>query len=368
MKNIRLWLFLLLLSGAAVLFPISHAQSFSSHFIDVVPGGGVGGNLKIGQLNYDGQPGHQSSFMVERDPLLRLCYLRNGDVIVKDNRTSALVSYACTDMDSEHNDVFWNTLDDSVNGGYSPNNDTIAAITFLKNMYRSWYLLEPLKNEDGKAVTVTVYTHVTMDNATWEGKKGNEWVMRLGDGGNVKYPSTAIGVVAHELAHGVTEQNSNLIYAGQSGGLNESFSDMADQAAQYYAFDGKNNWMHDAEIMKADGKALRYLDKPSRDCGETGVPGKTCSIDHISQYLDTTNVHYSSGIFNRIFYLIGTAPGWDAKKTFDIMLQANRFYWTANTSFDEAACGVLQAARDYQYDTSAVNHAFKVVGINASRC
>ena len=33
-------------------------------------------------------------------------------------------------------------------------------------------------------------------------------------------------VVAHEMTHGVTEYESNLIYSYQSGAINESFSDI----------------------------------------------------------------------------------------------------------------------------------------------
>jgi pseudolysin len=190
----------------------------------------------------------------------------------------------------------------------------------------------------------------------------------LGDGGVVKYPSTAIGVIAHEIAHGFTEQHSNLVYDAQSGGLNESFSDMSDQAAQYYAYNGKNNWMHDAEITKAEGRALRYLDQPSKDCYGVKTPGVNCSIDHVSQYSDHTDVHYSSGIFNRVFYLIGTAKGWNARKTFNVMVKANTDYWTPNTTFSEAACGVINAAKDYKYNLNAVMRAFDVVGVDTGKC
>lgn len=335
--------------------------------LENVDGGGVGGNKKMGVLIYDGMPGHQDKIPMQRDASANICYLQNDDVIIKDSRSKNIVSFNCAAKDPEHNNVYWNTLKDQANDGYSPNTDAMYAITFMKKMYKDWYGIAPI-TENGKPISVTAYTHIDMDNASWDGKVNGVWTIELGDGGTVKYPSTAIGVVAHEVAHGFTEQHSNLIYDLQSGGLNESFSDMADQAAQYYAFNGKNNWMHDAEITKAEGRALRYLDQPSKDCYGQGTPGQTCSIDHFSQYTENTDVHYSSGLFNRVFYLIGTSPNWDARKTFNVMIQANMHYWTPDTTFADAACGVIKATQDYKYSEEAVVNAFKVVGVSTSHC
>jgi pseudolysin len=331
---------------------------------DTVESGGVGGNLKTGELMYDNN--HLANFLVERNPLTQMCSLQNNYVIVKDDRNQKLVEFSCVTPSAEHNNLYWNILDDQANGGFSPNNDAIFTISQLKIMYQNWYGIAPV-TENGHAAAVTVYTHAKMENAYWDGKVNNEWLIKLGDGASRMYPSTATGVIAHELGHGFTEQHSNLVYAEQSGGLNESFSDMADQAAQFYAL-GKNNWMHDAEIMKADGKALRYLDEPTKDCENYRTPGESCSINHMRQYKQTTNVHYSSGLFNHVFYLLGTSQNWNTKKAFDVMVKANMHYWTPNTTFAEAACGVMSAAADYQYDRETVIAAFDLVGIDVRKC
>ena len=54
--------------------------------------------------------------------------------------------------------------------------------------------------------------HVAGDNAHWDGK-----ALSFGDGGETSYPLVTQDVMAHELAHGFTEQNSGLVYSGQSG-------------------------------------------------------------------------------------------------------------------------------------------------------
>ena len=48
------------------------------------------------------------------------------------------------------------------------------------------------------------------------------------------YLSGALDVTAHELSHGVTEFSSNLIYQGESGALNESFSDMMGTSVEFF--------------------------------------------------------------------------------------------------------------------------------------
>ncbi len=72
-----------------------------------------------------------------------------------------------------------------------------------------------------KAKCRTFLLQVELENAYWDG-----YGLLFGDGKNVFYPLTSLDVTAHEVAHGMTAYTSALIYADQSGGLNEAFSDM----------------------------------------------------------------------------------------------------------------------------------------------
>jgi pseudolysin len=200
------------------------------------------------------------------------------------------------------------------------------------------------------------------DNAAWDGRK-----MIFGDGDTMFYPLTSLGVGAHEISHGFTEQHSNLVYENQSGGMNESFSDMAAQAAEFYAY-GTNSWQIGPEIFKAKNQALRYMDQPSKDCPVGNKPGQECSIDHASQYTDGLEVHFSSGVFNRLFYLMSSGDHWDPKKAFDVMVYANQYYWTKTSTFEQGACGVLKAAEHLGYEIEVVKTAIDTVGINRSHC
>lgn len=325
-----------------------------------VSGGGFGGNQKMGELIYDGLAGDLPSLKVKREPKTSLCYWQNSKVTVLHHDTHKVMTFPCDAKNAEHNNVYWEADKDAVNGGYSPSDDALFGGEVISDMYSEWYKV-PVLVKDGKPMMLTMVVHADMDNAYWDGKQ-----MTFGDGETTFYPLTSLGVASHEISHGFTEQHSGLAYYGQSGGMNEAFSDMAAQAAEYYAY-GKNSWQIGPEIFKNPDEALRYMDKPSKDC-HGNTPGSWCSIDEVSQYSEGLDVHFSSGIYNRVFYLIGSADGWNARKAFDIMVQANMNYWTPNTTFASGACGVIRAAYDYKYSIDTVVNAFNTVGVDVKDC
>jgi len=52
----------------------------------------------------------------------------------------------------------------------------------------------------------------------------------------------------------------------------------------------------------------------------------------------------------------------------DVIVQANRGYWTQTTTFKEAACGVIEETKVYGYDTNTVDSVFAKVGIDTASC
>ena len=179
--------------------------------------------------------------------------------------------------------------------------------------------------------------------------------MTFGDGGNIFYPMVSLDLSAHEVSHGFTEKNSNLVYSGMSGAMNEAFSDMAGEAAEYY-LRGSNDFRVGAQIVKGQG-AMRYMDQPSSD-GQ--------SIDNASNYSENLDVHYSSGVYNKAFFLLARTSGWNTKKAFQVFARANQLYWTSSSSFDQGACGVEIAASDLGLVTGDVTMAFSGVGVSCA--
>lgn len=335
-----------------------------------VLGGGYGGNQKIGKIVYDGV--QLAALNIQRDDETGQCYLQNEEVMVRRcTRSAALLGEArcaesdyfiqsCDAVDPKHH-IYWNGEVDAINGAYSPSNDALYQGAVIKKMYQDWYGV-PVLMQNGQPMLLKMIVHIPIDNAYWNGSS-----MNFGDGVTKFYPLVSLDVSAHEISHGFTTQHSNLKYDkySQSGGINESFSDMAAKAAEYYVY-RKNNWQIGYEVVKDEDKALRYMDWPSKDCKEDAKPGENCSINYAWQFHSKLELHKSSGVYNRLFYLLSTMRGWDTHKAFDVMVQANSYYWTQNATFDSAACGALLAAKDLRYSTLDVESALIKVGIGVT--
>ena len=48
------------------------------------------------------------------------------------------------------------------------------------------------------------------------------------------------------------------------------------------------------------------------------------SIGHVSDYCPGINVHLSSGVYNKAFYLLSNTDDWDIWMAFDVFVTANR--------------------------------------------
>jgi len=292
-------------------------------------GTGPGGNQKTGQYYFGSDFDH-----LEITASGSTCYLENDNVrtINLDGNSNQPHSFSC----------YENTYK-NINGGFSPANDAHYFGGVVFDMFDEWYNTAPLDFQ----LTMRVHYGSNYENAFWNGSS-----MTFGDGANRFYPLVDINVSAHEVAHGFTEQNSGLIYRNQSGGINEAFSDMAGEAAEYYMH-GEVDWHVGAEIFKGDG-AIRYMDDPPRDGN---------SIDSANDFFTGMDVHHSSGVFNKAFYLLATTDGWDVRQAFDIFVKANQDYWTPSSNYQQGAQAAVDAAADLGYPTADVVAAFAQVDV-----
>jgi vibriolysin len=350
---------------------------------------GPGGNEKTHQYWY-GQDGLPSLEVKKKD---NQCTLDNAKVKLVhldgqwdwDDQLLTPFTYTCG-----------NNQGDPINGAFSPANDAYILGNVIVNMYQKWYGINALQTPDGKAMPLVMRVHFgrQYDNAFWDGA-----TMSFGDGEDDYYPLVSLGVAGHEVSHGFTEQHSDLEYHDESGAVDEAFSDMAGIASRAYLLEtnpilyhamypGQENvsWDMGVTIMKEPNTALRYMDQPSRDgasadCLDKKIAlksGASCKLSY-SEIVETIKaatsdeeeqqsyiVHTASGIFNKAFYLMAKEHG--VKKTFQIMLAANTNYWTPNSNFTQAACGVIYAAGDLNQPNSTAISAFNQVGIDTSSC
>ena len=79
-------------------------------------------------------------------------------------------------------------------------------------------------------------------------------------GQRVNYLATGLDIVAHELTHGVTDYSSQLIYQGESGALNEAFSDMMGTAVEFAFQPDRADYLCGEDVFTPGG--LRSMQNP----------------------------------------------------------------------------------------------------------
>ena len=227
-------------------------------------------------------------------------------------------------------------------------------------------------DDQGLALNATVHYGSSYNNAFWNGQR-----MVFGDGDNQLFNrfTISLDIIGHELAHGVTEDETGLVYMDQPGALNEHLSDVwgslikqrvlkqtADQA----------DWLIGVGILhqSVQGKALRSMKAPG-SAYDHPVLGKDPQPSHMKNYVvtwdDNKGVHINSGIPNHAFYLAATALGgraWEkaGRVWYDAILDERT---TEGTDFATFATITIDAAKKRlpKADAKAVADAWAKVGV-----
>ncbi|TQL66235.1 griselysin [Nocardioides albertanoniae] len=214
-------------------------------------------------------------------------------------------------------------------------------------------------------------------NAFWDGEK-----MTYGDGDGVGYgPLVSLDVAGHEMTHGVTEHTSGLEYSGESGGLNESTSDIFGTSVEFYADNSEDpgDYLIGEAFILDGGDPLRRMDNPSFDGN---------SVNCWDSSTGDLDVHYSSGVGNHFFYLLSegsgsktiggvehnsttcddsTIEGIGRDKAEQIWFRANSTYFTSTTDYAGARDATVQAASDLygasSPEVTAVEAAWSAVSV-----
>ncbi len=226
----------------------------------------------------------------------------------------------------------------------------------------------------------------------------------------------ALDVMAHEYTHMVTDFNGHggLEYIGESGALNESFSDIFGCSVEFYTLGDEANWLIGEDIM-VNYSNLRDMSDPKNsmdglilkaDYREDLIElyGKdyydylpdTLQIPQPDTYKgefwadtsddsdegDNGGVHTNSGVQNKWFYLLceggnGTNDNGDAYTVAGIGIdKAQRIayrnlihYLTPTASYWDSRNGSLNAAKDLYGENSveykAVEDAWYAVGVGS---
>jgi Zn-dependent metalloprotease len=285
----------------------------------------------------------------------------------------------------------WGDGQNYISGGSTTNaNGQTAAVNALWGLMNTYDMLKNTlgwQSLDGNNTATYIAAHVfnNYDNAFYDDACK---CMFIGDG-NSFLSLGAIDVIGHEMGHGVTAATSNLTYSGESGGLNESASDISGEVVEAYARAGGtgttipntgNDWMLGKEISRT-GTPLRWMYKPSKDGS---------SPNAWSSGIGGIDVHYSSGPNNRMFYFLSQGSNSNASsdyyssyltrtplamtgigsdKAYRIWFKALTTKFTASTNYADARNKVLLAAQEL-YGTGsreaiAVQRAYAAINVGA---
>jgi len=250
--------------------------------------------------------------------------------------------------------------------------------------------------DDGVGAVSRVHYGRNYANAFW---RDSCFCMTFGDGDNgvTINPLVALDVAGHEMSHGVTSRSADLVYSGESGGLNEATSDIMGTMVEWHVNrpEDPGDYMIGEKLYANNPGylALRWMFKPSLD-------GR--SPDCWSPSLGSIDVHYSSGVANHFYYLLaegavvpdGFGPGSQFATDTGINLtpaslvcdgntaitgigrdaaskiwyRALTVYMTSSTNYAGARAATIQAANDLygpgSTQANAVAAAWSAVNVN----
>lgn len=177
-----------------------------------------------------------------------------------------------------------------------------------------------------------------------------------------------IDILGHELSHGMTQYTAGLVYAGESGALNESISDIFGTLVKAYSKDRdfqSDDWTW---TMGEGFFEIRDMKDPERFNQPSVYQGLHWT--NTNSLLDHGGVHTNSGVPNHWFALAtdgsssgphadsedlshtngngytNTIRGLGLEKTQGVVYRALNNYLKSDSNFLDAREATLQAARD----------------------
>lgn len=277
-------------------------------------------------------------------------------------RTYSCNNTSCGNLVSSSSNPI-NTGDNAIDSAHN-----YAIATY--NYYSANHGRDSIDN-NGMTMRSRVHYGNNYNNAFWDGSQ-----MTYGDGDGVTFVplSQDADVVAHELTHGVTSSESNLIYSNESGALNEAWSDIFGALVdRQEGATGNDIWLIGEDIYTPGtaGDALRNMADPKSQGDYDYYPTRYTGS------ADNGGVHSNSGIANLAFKLLVTGgthprgttsnnvPGIGYDKAADIFYYANTQCLGPSSNFEAARnCTAAGAAALYgATEEAAVHEAWDAVGV-----
>ena len=166
--------------------------------------------------------------------------------------------------------------------------------------------MHPVDRRDFLTVPDDIYFSYFV-NAFYCGDCGPDGIVVYGEGlpagirQSFDFFAAGLDVVSHELAHGVTDHTSGLIYQNESGALNEAFSDVIGVSVEFFMAESGRHRPEQADYLVGEDVRKPFGFRSLVDPLRYGDP------DHYSiRFLgssDNGGVHTNSLIAGHAFYL-----------------------------------------------------------------
>lgn len=144
---------------------------------------------------------------------------------------------------------------------------------------------------DNMGYEMNVYAHYGegFENAFWDGES-----IYIGDGHF--NPFSTIDLIGHEITHGLIDYTADLVRQGESGALDESFSDIFGKCIEYYGKPNDFSW----GIGQDRGDFIRNMEAPK-------LQNHPDTYEGVNWYTGTDEEqasHVNSGVLNYWFKLL----------------------------------------------------------------
>ncbi|MBC8123260.1 MAG: M4 family metallopeptidase [Gemmatimonadaceae bacterium] len=220
----------------------------------------------------------------------------NGDIALHFNQIAHAKNrqtYTAGNTTALPGTLVCNESNPSCSGG---DTDAVNAHTYAGDTYDFYKNLHGRDslNNAGLTLTSTVHYDVDYANAFWNGVQ-----MVYGDSLVVD------DVVGHELTHGMTQYESNLLYYYQSGAINESLSDVWGEFIDQT--NGSGNDSVEAKWLIGEDVPVSIFGGPIRSMKDPTVyqnPDKMTSSFYYTGSADSGGVHTNSGVNNKATFLM----------------------------------------------------------------
>jgi Zn-dependent metalloprotease len=200
----------------------------------------------------------------------------------------------------------------------------------------------------------------------------------------------ALDVVGHEVTHGIIAHEADLVYADESGAVNEALADIFGTLIEFQAKDGAGNWAIGESLPGySEASPMRSMAEPHlKGQGNASLFNKAQPFsvtnrgqpDHYSEYVarsdslcDTTwdylngCVHFNSGVLNKLAYLVSEGGEHKGQTVSGIgRLKLARIVYRALTTKLNATSSLVHAADSFV--AACTDLVGAVAGITAQDC